>query len=70
MYIQSKDKRTVVNLEKYDVLYVVEGTSQLIAQKDGEKVLLGRFETDEEAMESLESLLQSMLDEVTIYEVE
>ncbi len=70
MYIQSKDKRTVVNLEKYDVIYVAEGTSQLIAQKDGEKVLLGRFETDEEAMESLESLLQSMLDEVTIYEVE
>ena len=70
MYIQSKDKNTVINLEKYDMVYLNEETCQIIVHKSGDSVVLGVFEDVEDARREFEDMLETLMEEVNIHEVE
>ncbi len=70
MYIQSRDKNTVINLEKYDMIYLNDETNQIIAQKGSNAVILGWFDRIEDAKREFEGILETLMEESTIHEVE
>lgn len=70
MYIQSRDKNKVINLEKYDMLYLNDETNQIIAQKGSNAVILGWFDGIEDAKREFEDILETLMEESNIHEVE
>lgn len=70
MYIQSRDKNTVINLEKYDMIYLNDETNQIIAQKGSNAVILGWFDGIEDAKKEFEDILETLMEESSIHEVE
>lgn len=73
MYIQSQDRQLLINLDKFHSLYVNDTTFCAARYDDGKKtvVVLGEYDSHEDAMNEFESLMDDMMNEgMSIYEVD
>lgn len=73
MYIQSQDKQTMINFDNFHALCVNDTMLCAIKYQADRKVnvVLGTYDSNEEAMEEFESIMEDMMDEgETILEVD